>query len=72
MDTIEKTGPDRAKINEELGKVKDYQAIVGKITFDDYGQNINPTTTRYVVQDGEFIDWDKSEYATGKRKLKGR
>jgi len=39
---------------------------------DDHGQNINPTTTKYVVQDGEFIDWDKSEYATGKRKLKGR
>lgn len=72
MDTIEKTGPDRAKIDDELGKVKDYQAIVGKITFDEYGQNINPTTTKYVVQDGEFIDWDKSEYATGKRKLKGR
>jgi branched-chain amino acid transport system substrate-binding protein len=55
-----------------LGKVTDYQAIVGKITFDDHGQNINPTTTKYIVQDGEFIDWDKSEYATGKRKLKGR
>ena len=41
-------------------------------TFDDFGQNINPTTTKYVVQDGKFIDWDKSEYATGKRKLKGR
>ena len=46
MDTIEKTGPDRAKINDELGKVKDYQAIVGKITLDDYGQNINTTTTK--------------------------
>ena len=72
MDTIEKTGPDREKINDALSKVKDYQAIVGKITFDEYGQNINPKTTLYIVQDGEFIDWNKSEYATGKRKLKGR
>jgi len=72
MDTIEKTGPDRAKIAEALRNTKDYQAIVGKITFDDYGQNTNPTTTKYIVQDGQFIDWDKSEYATGKRKLKGR
>ncbi len=71
MDTIEKTGPDREKIIPVLRQTKDYQAIVGKITFDDYGQNINPTTTKYVVQDGKFIDWDKSEYATGKRKLKG-
>ena len=72
MDTIEKTGPDREKIIPALRATKDYQAIVGKITFDDYGQNINPTTTKYVVQDGKFIDWDKSEYASGKRKLKGR
>ena len=72
MDTIEKTGPDRDKITAALRQTKDYQAIVGKVTFDDHGQNINPTTTKYVVQDGKFIDWDKSEYATGKRKLKGR
>jgi branched-chain amino acid transport system substrate-binding protein len=72
MDTIEKTGPDRAKIMDALRNTKDYQAIVGKITFDDHGQNTNPKTTKYVVQDGVFIDWDKSEYATGKRKLKGR
>ncbi len=72
MDTIEKTGPNRKKINNELGKVKDYDSIVGKVTFDEYGQNINPTTTKYVVQDGKWIDWSDSEYASGKRKLKGR
>ena len=72
MDTIEKTGPDREKIMTALRQTKDYKAIVGDITFDEYGQNIKPTTTKYVVQDGKFIDWDKSEYATGKRKLKGR
>ena len=71
MDTIEKTGPNRDKISTALRETKDYQAIVGKITFDDHGQNTNPTTTKYIVQDGKFIDWDKSEYATGKRKLKG-
>ncbi|MDB5852670.1 MAG: livK1 [Herminiimonas sp.] len=72
MDTIEKVGPNRKKINEELGKVKNYDSIVGKITFDDYGQNINPTTTKYVVQDGKWLDWNDSEYSSGKRKLKGR
>jgi branched-chain amino acid transport system substrate-binding protein len=71
MDTIEKTGPDREKIMTALRQTKDYPAIVGKITFDDYGQNINPTTTKYIVQDGKFIDFEQSEYATGKRKLKG-
>jgi len=72
MDTIEKVGPNRKKINEALGKVKDYEAIIGKITFDDYGQNINPVTTKYVVQDGKWLAWEDSEYASGKRKLKGR
>lgn len=72
MDTIEKVGPDRTKILDALANVKDYESIVGKVTFDEYGQNINPTTTKYVVQDGKWIDWEDSEYKTGKRKLKGR
>src|SRR6201996_837310 len=70
METIEKVGPDRAKITEELGKVKDRPSIVGPITFDDHGQNITPLTTKYVVQDGKWVVWEDSEYASGKRKLK--
>jgi hypothetical protein len=27
---------------------------------------------KYVVQDGKFVEWDDSEYATGKRKLPGQ
>ena len=72
IETVEKVGPDRAKILDALANVKDYDSIVGKITFDDHGQNINTATTRYVVQDGKWIDWDDSEYKSGKRKLKGR
>jgi branched-chain amino acid transport system substrate-binding protein len=70
METIEKVGPDRAKITEELGKVKDRPSIVGPVTFDDHGQNITPLTTKYVVQDGKWVVWEDSEYASGKRKLK--
>jgi branched-chain amino acid transport system substrate-binding protein len=70
METIEKAGPDRARITEELGKVKDRPSIVGPITFDDHGQNITPLTTKYVVQDGKWVVWEESEYASGKRKLK--
>lgn len=72
MDTIDKVGPDRKKIAAALRATKDYDAIVGKVTFDDHGQNINPVTTKYVVQDGKWIDWDESEFKTGKRKLPGR
>lgn len=70
METIEKVGPDRAKITEDLGNVKDRPSVVGPITFDDHGQNITPLTTKYVVQDGKWVVWEDSEYAAGKRKLK--
>ncbi|GAB6036658.1 hypothetical protein JCM15519_12170 [Fundidesulfovibrio butyratiphilus] len=66
---IEKVGPNRAKITAELGKVKDVDSIVGKITFDDHGQNVTPVITKYVVQDKKWVPWEDSEYATGKRKL---
>src|SRR3954449_7065887 len=72
LDAIEKTGPDRKKVIEELGNVKDRDSIVGKITFDDHGQNTVPVITRYVIQDGKFVEWDESEYAGGKRKLPGQ
>jgi len=69
METIEKVGPDRAKITDALGNVKDAQSILGPITFDDHGQNITPLTTKYVVQDGKWVVWEDSEYASGNRKL---
>ena len=72
LDSIEKVGPDRTKVPAELANVKDRDSIVGKITFDDHGQNAVPVITRYVVQDGKFVEWDDSEYASGKRKLPGQ
>ncbi len=42
LDTIEKVGPDRKKVIAELANVKDRDSIVGKITFDDHGQNTVP------------------------------
>jgi len=69
---IEKVGPDRKKLIAELADVKDRDSIVGKITFDDHGQNAVPIITRYVIQDGKFVEWDDSEYASGKRKLPGQ
>ncbi|MFL5441007.1 MAG: branched-chain amino acid ABC transporter substrate-binding protein [Myxococcales bacterium] len=72
MDTIEKVGPDRRKIMGELANVKGRDSIVGTITFDDHGQNTVPAITKYVVQDGKWVLWEDSEYASGKRKLRGR
>jgi branched-chain amino acid transport system substrate-binding protein len=72
LDSIEKVGPDRKKVIADLGDVKDRDSIVGKITFDDHGQNTVPVITKYVVQDGKFVEWADSEYASGKRKLPGQ
>lgn len=69
LDSIDKVGPDRKKVIADLGDVKDRDSIVGKITFDDHGQNTVPVITAYVVQDGKFVEWGESEYASGKRKL---
>jgi branched-chain amino acid transport system substrate-binding protein len=71
LDTIEEVGPDRTAIIEALAAVKDHDSIVGPITFDEHGQNAVPIISKYVVQDGEWVLWEESEYASGQRKLAG-
>jgi len=70
LDKIEEIGPDRKKITDALGKVANYDSIVGPVTFDDHGQNTVPLISKYVAQDGKWVVWEDSEYASGKRKLK--
>ncbi|MHB8765761.1 MAG: branched-chain amino acid ABC transporter substrate-binding protein [Deferrisomatales bacterium] len=72
LKTIDQVGPNRKQVVEALGKVKDRDSIVGKISFDDHGQNTVAAITKYVAQDGKWVVWEDSEYAAGKRKLKGR
>ena len=71
LDTIEEVGPDREAITEALANVKDRDSIVGPITFDDHGQNSVALITKLVAQDGEWVVWEDSEYASGQRKLAG-
>jgi branched-chain amino acid transport system substrate-binding protein len=70
LDKIEQVGPDRQKVTAALGNVKNYDSIVGPITFDDHGQNTVSLITKYVAQDGKWVVWEDSEYGAGKRKLK--
>ena len=70
LNVIEKVGPDRRKVRDELRKTTNADSIVGPITFDDHGQNSVALITKYVVQDGKWVLWEDSEYAAGKRKLK--
>ncbi|MDR2604699.1 MAG: branched-chain amino acid ABC transporter substrate-binding protein [Desulfovibrio sp.] len=70
LSSIEKVGPDRKKVTAALNAVKDDNTLVGKVVYDDHGQNIVPIITKYVVQDGVWTIWEDSEYASGKRSLK--
>jgi len=71
IDAIEKVGPDRKLVMQELESTRDHESIVGPITFDENGQNTVALITRYVVQDGKWVVWEDSEYAQGKRRLAG-
>lgn len=68
---IEKVGPDRALIIEELAKTMSDDTIIGPVEFDEAGQNIVPLITAYVSQDGKWVAWSQSEYASGVRQLPG-
>lgn len=70
MDAIEKAGPNRKKVRDVLNKTRNYESLVGVINFDDHRQNL-VNATKYVAQDGKWVRWEDSEYAAGKRKLKG-
>ncbi|HEX4554253.1 MAG TPA: branched-chain amino acid ABC transporter substrate-binding protein [Xanthobacteraceae bacterium] len=70
LDKIEQVGPDREKVTKALGDVKNYDTIIGPVTFDDHGQNTVSLITKYVAQDGKWVVWEDSEYGAGKRKLK--
>jgi len=67
---VEKVGPDRAKLIEEINKT-DTTDIIGTIHFNEYGQNDIPLVTAYISQDGQWIPWDDSLYKKGERVLPG-
>lgn len=70
MDAIEKVGPTRDKVRDVLNGTKDHPSIVGPITFDDHRHN-SVASTRFVSQDGRWVRWEDSLYASGQRRLKG-
>ena len=72
LDRIEEVGPDRNKVKAALNKTANYDSIVGPVTFDDHGQNTVPIISKYIAQDGKWVIWEDSEYASGKRKLPGQ
>lgn len=71
IDAIEEVGPDRAKVAQKLKRTKKKDTIIGPVEFDAHGQNTVPLITTHVAQDGKWVVWEDSEYASGKRELPG-
>lgn len=70
MGAVEAVGPNRDKVRDVLNGTKSHDSIVGLINFDDHRNN-SVVSTKYVAQDGRWVRWEDSQYASGQRKLKG-
>jgi branched-chain amino acid transport system substrate-binding protein len=69
LQAIKDVGPDdKAGIAKTI-RGMEYRGILGATTFDENGQTELALVTRLVSQDGKWVKWEKSEYATGKRTL---
>jgi len=71
LQALKEVGPDRAKLVDAIRKIK-YEGIFGTYTFDETGQTTLAAAAYLVSQDGTFVPFEKSEYASGKRKLPGK
>lgn len=63
--------PDRQKLTEAIANVE-MDGVLGPTSFDAIGQTTNPICYLVVCQDGKWVPYDTSEYATGARTLPGR
>ena len=69
---VEAEGPDRAKVAEHINTTNMKDTIIGDVVFNEYGQNELAVATPYIVQDGVWVVWEDSEYASGVRTLAGQ
>jgi len=66
---IKKNGPkDKARLARAI-RQSNYDGVLGKTTFDQNGQTRLEVVLNFlVVEDGKWVDWQASEYASGQRK----
>ncbi|MBA7565344.1 branched-chain amino acid ABC transporter substrate-binding protein [Candidatus Atribacteria bacterium 1244-E10-H5-B2] len=69
LTALKKVGADRGKLIDEIAVTKDFDLIFGGWSFDEHGQTDLELYRAYVSQDGKWVVWEESEYATGKRLL---
>jgi branched-chain amino acid transport system substrate-binding protein len=67
---MKKVGPDPAALVDAIRKIE-YKGLLGTYRFDETGQTTLLDMTRLVSQDGSWVEWDKSDYASGSKSLPG-
>ncbi|MHB8089222.1 MAG: branched-chain amino acid ABC transporter substrate-binding protein, partial [Anaerolineaceae bacterium] len=68
LEALKEVGPDRAKIVDYVLS-HSFKGVIGNIQWDEFGQNTVGGLTMYVNQDGKWVKYEDSEYASGKRAL---
>ncbi len=69
LEAISKVGPDnKDAIGKYVRGIK-YRGLMGETTFDATGQTTNIVVSRFVGQDGKWVEWEESAYAKGVKKL---
>lgn len=69
LEALKQVGPDdKAAIAKAIRNMK-FEGILGTTTFDKNGQTELAPVTKLVAQDGKWVEWEKSAYATGQRRL---
>jgi branched-chain amino acid transport system substrate-binding protein len=68
LSALEKVGPDPKALIDELHKTN-FTGVVGLTKFDPEGEAIESKVDVVVSQEGKWVIWENSEYASGKRSL---
>lgn len=69
LEALNKVGTDDKAVIAKTIRGMKYKGILGTTTFDQNGQTELAPVTKLVSQNGKWVKWEKSEYATGKRTL---
>jgi branched-chain amino acid transport system substrate-binding protein len=69
LEALKQVGPDDKVGIAKTIRAMRYEGILGTTTFDQNGQTELALVTKLVSQDGKWVKWEKSEYATEKRML---
>ena len=69
IDAIESVGPERSAVRAALNATTAHDSILGPVTFDAHGQNVDVPIRAFVVENSCWRLWEDSAYATGARVL---